>query len=284
VTPFEKFIARKTAEAQSADIAPFGAVRDGADASFTAVGNEWTRRMFDGAFYLSPARDDGIPSTSLVFVRSCEGNTVSSNPEELGGGKADKHLIYEGLSRVAADAVLAGAATMRGGNLVHSVWRRELVELRVALGLPRHPIQAVATLEGAPLEQGFLFNVPELPVIVLTVPHGAEAMRSALAARPWITPIVMDTPHDLPVALRRMSDRGIERVSCIGGRTLAGQLIDADLIQDLYLTTTPRSAGEPNTPFYAKPLSGREVVRKRGTGLDEGVVFQHIAIGRSVRP
>ena len=30
-------------------------------------------------------------------------------PSSLGGGDADKHLIYEGLSRVAADAVLAGA-------------------------------------------------------------------------------------------------------------------------------------------------------------------------------
>jgi hypothetical protein len=37
----------------------------------------------------------------------------------------DKHLIYEGLSRAAADAVLAGAATVRAGDIVFSVWHPE---------------------------------------------------------------------------------------------------------------------------------------------------------------
>jgi hypothetical protein len=59
---------------------------------------------------------------------------------------------------------------------------------------------------------------------------------------------------------------------------VAGQLIDAGLIQDLYLTTSAKAGGEPNTPLYSRPLEGREVVRKLGTGLDTGVVFQHLVI------
>ena len=38
------------------------------------------------------------------------------NPQTLGGGETDKHLIYEGLARVSADAVLAGSSTVRGGR------------------------------------------------------------------------------------------------------------------------------------------------------------------------
>ena len=83
----------------------------------------------------------------------------------LGGGETDKHLIYEGLSRVAADAVLAGAETIRGGDIVLSVWHPELVALRASLGLPRHPIQIVATLRGLELDAACMFNVPELPVV-----------------------------------------------------------------------------------------------------------------------
>lgn len=45
---------------------------------------------------------------SLVFVQSQDGNTGGADPASFGGGATDKHLIYEGLSRVAADAVLAG--------------------------------------------------------------------------------------------------------------------------------------------------------------------------------
>ena len=54
-------------------------------------------------------------------------------------------------------------------------------------------------------------------------------------------------------------------------------MLDAGLVQDVYLTTGTKDGGEPGTPFYDKPLHGREVVRKRGTGADEGVIFEHIA-------
>ena len=151
--------------------------------------------------------------------------------------------------------MLSGAATIRGGDLVFSVWHPELVALRASLGLLRHPMQIVATLEGIDLEDGLMFNVPELRVAVITVARGAEVMRDGLAARPWITPIVMNDAHDLAGAFGRLRRLGVRRVSCIGGRTIAGQLIDAGLIQDLYLTTSAQSGGEPNTPFYTAPLA-----------------------------
>jgi len=276
---FEAFAARKTAEAETAAIAPLATDLDRGDQSLAAIANDWTRRMFDGPFYASRAPAADLPSTNLVFVQSREGNTVAKDPSTLGGGEADKHLIYEGLSRVAADAVLGGAGTIRGGDIVLSVWRRELVDLRAALGLPRHPAQIVATLQGIPLDEGLIFNVPALRVVVITVARGAAAMHRAVAARPWISLLVMESPSDLPSAFRTLREQGVETLSCIGGRTLAGHLIDDRLVQDVYLTTAPRSGGEPNTPFHAKPLDAREVVRKRGTGSDEGVVFQHLLVG-----
>jgi riboflavin biosynthesis pyrimidine reductase len=213
-----------------------------------------------------------------VFVQSRDGVTVAENPTTLGGGEADKHLIYEGLSRVAADAVLAGAATLRGSELVLSVWHPELVALRASLGLRRHPAQIVATSRGFPLDDRLMFNEPGVRVLIITVAQAAAAMRDALAARPWITPIVMNDEQDLAGAFRQLRQHGIGRVSCIGGRTIAAQLLDASLIQDLYLTTSARSAGEPNTPFYSKPLKGETIVRKHGTGVDAGVVFEHIVL------
>ena len=281
IPSFEAFVARKTADAESAEIFPFVTERDDADSSLVAIGNGWTRRMFGGSFYLSPPRDDGLPSTSLVFVRSREGNTVAKDPSTLGGGEADKHVIYEGLSRVAADAVLSGAETIRGGKIVFSTWHPELVRLRASLGLPRHPVQIIATLRGLTFD-GLLFNEPSLRLVLLTVASCPDLMLTGLADRPWITPIVMPSAGDLAFGFRRLRERGIARLSCVGGRTLAAQLIDAGLIQDLYLTTSAKSAGEPNTPFYSKPLQGRDIVRTRGTGSDAGVTFEHVII--SERP
>ncbi|HYM25841.1 MAG TPA: dihydrofolate reductase family protein, partial [Vicinamibacterales bacterium] len=205
---------------------------------------------------------------SLVFVQSKDGNTGAKNPASLGGGQADAHLIYEGLSRVAADAVMAGAETIRGGNIVFSVWHPELVALRAMLGLPRHPTQIVATLRGLNFE-GLIFNVPEIPVLLLTVPTCTDLMLTELAERPWITPVVMPSSHDLPHALREVRQRGIARISCIGGRSLARQLLDTELVSDVYLTTSAKEGGEPNTPLPEKPdksIGGELVVRKHGTG------------------
>src|SRR5204863_68196 len=85
-------------------------------ANVRPIGSGWTRAAFDGAFYETPP--DGGGSLGVVFVRSRGGDTATRNPAALGGGTVDQHLIYEGLSRVAADAVVAGAGTLHadGGH------------------------------------------------------------------------------------------------------------------------------------------------------------------------
>jgi riboflavin biosynthesis pyrimidine reductase len=280
---FEAFVARKEADAARAVVSPFVTDVDGRPADVAVLGNAWSRHMFDGPFYVAPAPSPDLPAMSLVFVQSRDGNTGAADPSSLAGGEADKHLIYEGLSRVAADAVLAGAETVRNGNIVLSVWHPELVALRESLGQPRHPIQIVATLRGLGLD-GFLFNVPALRVVLLTVGACSDLMLTQLADRPWVTVVSMATAEDLPHGLRRLREMGVGRISCIGGRTLARQLIDARLIQDLYLTKSPKVGGEPGTPLYPGPLEGELIVRKRGTGPDEGVVFEHTRLTRPSSP
>ena len=271
---FERFVAKKEADAVRAQLWPLRTETDCHPPDAIAIGNDWTRRLFDGDFYVSPPPDSQLPSTSLVFVQSRDGNTGANDPSALGGGETDKHLIYEGLSRVAADAVLAGAQTIRGGRIVLSTWHPELVALRASLERPRHPIQIIATLRGMPFEDALILNVPDLRVVLLTIPSWLALMHHQLVPRPWITPVIMETPGDLAGAFRQLRTLGIERISCIGGRTLARQLIDAGLIQDLYLTTSANEGGEPDTPLYSTPIRAPIVVRKHGTGPDTGVVFE----------
>jgi riboflavin biosynthesis pyrimidine reductase len=261
---------------------PYTTAFDARPAGAIAIGNEWTRRLFDGDFYVSSPPDSTRPACSLVFVQSADGNTGAPNPSTLGGGETDKHVIYEGLSRVAADGVLAGAATARGG-MVFSVWHPEMVRLRASLGKPRHPVQILATVRGLDIDGGMLFNVPEIRVALLTVRAFAALMGDALSARPWITPIVMDEPGQLHEAFRQLRAMGVEIISCVGGRTLAAQLIDGGLVQDIYLTTAPAPGGEPDTPLYPGALDADLVVRKTGTGLEGGVVFDHVRLKPAVK-
>jgi riboflavin biosynthesis pyrimidine reductase len=279
-TRFEDVVRRKTREALAAELPPLQTMETGATNDLDTLGNLWTRRLFDGDFFISrpskATRD--IPVTGLVFVQSSDGNTGARNPSSLGGGETDKHLIYEGLSRVAANGVLAGAETIRGSSVIFTVWHPELVELRAAAGLPRHPIQIVATLGGLKFDKTLLLNVPELPVIVISTSTWVERMKEELAQRPWIRTIAMEQPDGLPGAFRRLRSMGIARISAVGGRTIGRAMIDAGLIQDLYLTTSPRPGGEPDTPLYPTPLEGTVAVRKRGTGIESGVVFEHLIL------
>jgi riboflavin biosynthesis pyrimidine reductase len=213
-------------------------------------------------------------------VQSRDLNTVADNPSTLGGGSTDKHLIYEGLSRIDADAVLAGAATARGDRMVFSVWHPELVRLRLERGHPRHPAQVIVSERGdLKFDRALIFQVPELPVFIVTTSATAATLRARLEDRPWIR--VIDTGRKLSLArgLRDLRAAGIRVVSAVGGRRTATALLKAGLVDELYLTTSAIDGGEPHTPYYEGPALPLElVVAKAGIGPEAGVRFEHCAV------
>jgi riboflavin biosynthesis pyrimidine reductase len=280
---FEEFAERKTRDAERAAIYRLVTTHEAPVArTLRAIGNDWTKRLYDGAFHLvEPPRQ--VPALSLVFVQSRDGNTGASNPVALGGGPTDLHLIYEGLSRVAAAAVMAGAATAAGPNVFFSVWHPELVALRMSreLSLPRHPAQIVVSADGrVDIDRGLLFNVPDVRVFVLAGARCRDRCAEGFARRPWITLVPLE-PGGLRGALERLrSDHRIDRISAIGGRSTASSLIDAGLVQDICLTTTARAGGEPNTPFYVggRPPRLETIVRKRGTDPAYPIAVAHCLV------
>jgi riboflavin biosynthesis pyrimidine reductase len=283
VTRFETYYQRREKEALSASLSGFYTIEDvSADYGLVTFGNAWTRRLFDGDFYRVRDGHPERPVISLVFVQSRGGNTVADNPATLGGGETDKHLVYEGLSRVDADGVLAGATTARSERMVFSVWHPELVELRQSLGHPRHPAQIVVTDVGdLPIERGLMFEEPTLPVYVITKSPVVAGLRARVRDRPWVEVIDGGDPVSLPAAMRDLQERGLRVISAIGGRSTATALLRDGLITDIYLTTSPIEAGEPNTPFYeGPPLNLSRVLLKGGKGPEDGVTFEHLLVGR----
>jgi riboflavin biosynthesis pyrimidine reductase len=276
---FQTFAERRTRAAIQAVIPPLVTIDDHSKRfGLRPLGSAWTRQHFDGDFYLFDPPPE-LPALSLVFVQSRNGNTVVPDPATLGGGPADFHLIYEGLSRVAADAVAAGAATV-GKKLLFSVWHPEIVALRQALGLPRHPAQVVVSRRGrVNIEDSLLFNIPDVPVFLVIGPDGGRTHEKALADRPWIT-VVPLTDDGLADAFRRLRhEHGLTRISVVGGRTVATSLVDEGLIQDLCLTTAAFDGGQPDTPFYAgdRAPALELIVRKQGTGT-AAITFNHFAV------
>ena len=281
MTRFETYCEHREKEAIEASLSGFYTIQDAsAGYDLVSLGSDWTRRLFDGDFYRVRERPGECPLTSLVFVQSRDGNTVADDPSTLGGGDTDKHLIYEGLSRVDADAVLAGAATARSASMVFSIWHPELVELRRSLGKPRHPAQVVVTASGnVPIERGLMFEEPTLPVYLVTRSPVAASLRAKLHDRPWVDVVDAGDPLSLPAAMRYLRRRGLHVISAIGGRRTATALLRDGLVTDVYLTTSPIEGGAPNTPFHERPrLNLSCVLHKGGKGLEDGVRFEHLHI------
>jgi riboflavin biosynthesis pyrimidine reductase len=215
-----------------------------------------------------------------VFVQSRDSNTAASDPTTLGGGETDKHLIYEGLSRVDVDAVMAGADTARGEDTVFSIWHPELVSLRLRLGHARHPAQVVVSGSGnLPVERGLMFTEPTLRVFIVTRSSSVAMMRNRLADQPWVEVIDSGEPLSLTIAMDCLHRRGLEVISAVGGRRTATALLREGLVSDLYLTTSPVAGGEPHTPLYEGPrLALSRVIAKAGQGREAGVRFEHFLV------
>jgi len=277
---FQHFAAHKTRDAATASIEWLSTVFDWRDGSrVQGVGNAWSRLHYGGDFGLvRPGRLQ--TAASLVFIQTKDGNTGGPNPGAFGGGATDRHLIYEGLSRVAADAVFAGAGSVHR-DAFFSVWHPELIALRASLGLRRHPAQIVVSKRGRVDVDALLFNVPDVPVFLIAGDECIARHESALRPRPWVRLIPID--DDLrPVFDGLRGEEGIQRVSAIGGRFTATRLVDAGLIQDIHLTTTSLEGGEPGTPWYAGAAPPRltAITSKQWDENGSRVVFEHCLISR----
>src|SRR5688500_11544106 len=87
---FAAFVAKKTTAAIQAAPAPYvtSLVTPPAE-HFQPIATPWSDAIFGGPFYVRDVADSILPTCSLVFVRSANGNTGAHNPALLGGGATD---------------------------------------------------------------------------------------------------------------------------------------------------------------------------------------------------
>jgi riboflavin biosynthesis pyrimidine reductase len=246
----------------------------------------WIDRVFGGAFYRSrEPRESDLPVVTLVFVQDRKGNvlTASGHPSELKGGPTDLHGIYEGLSRLDADAVAAGSKTVDAQGRIFSLWHPEWVALRRSLGKGLPPAQVIVAPQGQiDLDASWMFHLPDVPVFVITSSDGLKKWGDKARERPWIVTLDAGSPPDWRKALRVLKARGIEVLSLVGGPITATGAADQGVVTDLYLTTSAVTTGLSGTPWYRgeMPPPMDLVVRKAGQENEAGIVFEHFVFKR----
>jgi riboflavin biosynthesis pyrimidine reductase len=211
------------------------------------------QKAYDGDL-LVPLRPDR-PTVIANFVSTLDGVVAFDTDESSGGGEVsgffDPDRFIMGLLRSMADVVLVGAGTVRAspthewtGRHVHPGTAVLYGEWRDRLGLAAQPTTIVATARGNldPAHPGL--SAAAVPVILVTTPAGASRLAGAQLAPNARVEVAGTGPgvaaRDLVEAAR---SAGAVLILCEGGPHLIGDLLGAELLDELFLTIAPQIAG-----------------------------------------
>ena len=215
---------------------------------------------------------DERPTVIANFVSSVDG-VVALGPGEpnSGGGEisgfseADRYVMA--LLRTLADVIVIGAGTLRVGR--KQVWTAEHLQpslagafaaWRAELWLSDQPTTIVVSASGNvdPGHSGL--NAPNVPVIIVTTPGGAERL-SKLPLGPNVRVAAVGDEKHVPAGalLEVIRGTGARLALCEGGPHLFGEILRARLVDELFLTVAPQVVGRDATDHRL--------------GLVEGAIF-----------
>jgi riboflavin-specific deaminase-like protein len=181
---------------------------------------------------LAPA---GRPYLGLNMVSSLDGKaTVDWRTKGL-SSDLDRRLFH-GL-RTQVDAVMIGAGTVRTERYGRMAKSDELRDRREAEGLARNPLAVVVSGRLDLPADLPLLHEPEQRVVIAT---GSDATLPGLAAQVEY----LRSGDDLPLLMTHLHDRhGVRSILCEGGPTLNSFLLAAGLVDELFLTLSPKLVG-----------------------------------------
>jgi riboflavin biosynthesis pyrimidine reductase len=188
---------------------------------------------------LDPAgADPGTrPHVTLNMISSLDGRATLAGRTAALGNPGDRQLFH-GL-RARADAVMAGAQTMRIERYGPIVRNPELVALRAARGLAPQPL-AVTVSRSLSLD-------PDLPILADPGSHLVVLTPSEGELAPCAARVSYLRGPETGRLLERLRDEfGVRRLVTEGGPTLNAELLRSRLIDELFLSTAPLLLGGPD--------------------------------------
>jgi riboflavin biosynthesis pyrimidine reductase len=204
-----------------------------------------------------PSQPPLRPRVLLNMVATADGRATLGGRSGPLSGPADRALFH-GL-RAAVDAVLAGAGTVRAeryGRIIPDPARRALRRER---GLSEEPLACIVSgrLE---LDADIpLLGEPDARVAILTA--SAAGLPATAAHVDYVRTRGEDGLLDLPAGLKALAERfAVSVLLCEGGPHLSCQLLADGLVDELFLTVSPKLAGgEPAGGEALRILAGGEL-------------------------
>lgn len=191
------------------------------------------------------------PLTTVILAMSADGKIadVTRSPARF-SSQADRLHLEKQVAL--ADGVLFGAGTLAAYGTTLSVSNPELLQLRKQRGVPPQPVQIVCS-RLAELDPQLRFFRQQVPRWLLTTESGAKRWQEPLSpvVESFERIVVAQTSAqriDWIDAFQKLTQLGLERLGVMGGGKLVASLLEADLIDELWLTVSPLIIGGATAP------------------------------------
>jgi riboflavin biosynthesis pyrimidine reductase len=177
------------------------------------------------------------------FISSLDGAATVDGTSGGLGGPGDRALFR--LMRELADVVVVGAGTVRTENYSGAQLSVSARQDRQARGQAEVPPIAIVTRSGQLDRDIKVFTHTEVPPLILTCASAVHDTTDRVGGLAEVLDCSGADPDgvDIAVALTTLAARGLPRVLTEGGPSLLGTFIEADLLDDLCLTTAPVVVG-----------------------------------------
>jgi riboflavin biosynthesis pyrimidine reductase len=195
------------------------------------------------------------PRVMVNMASTADGRATIGGLSGAISGRADRELFHA--LRAPVDAVMAGAGTMRAERYGRIIREQSDRSLRAERGLSEEPLACIVSASLALPPDLPLLAEPDARVVVLT-PSDASLPDSG--ARVDYVRAQRDGLLDLRSAFTELRRRfGVGLLLCEGGPHLNSQLLAAGLVDELFLSLSPKLVGgEPSSDEALRILAGEE--------------------------
>jgi 5-amino-6-(5-phosphoribosylamino)uracil reductase len=211
------------------------------------------------------------PSLRLSFVSSADGAATVDGRSGGLGSPADRRILA--LLRDLCDVILVGAGTARVESYGPSPSNEARQARRAALGLSPVPRMALISNRLDIDPAGPLF-ADGADTIVIT--HAGAPTERLCDVAELI--VAGDSAVDLRLAVAELARRGLTRVHCEGGPSLAGSLLSADVVDELCLTLSPLLAGGSAGRIVKSAATQAKRLELRHVLEEDGALFLRYAL------
>jgi 2,5-diamino-6-(ribosylamino)-4(3H)-pyrimidinone 5'-phosphate reductase len=195
------------------------------------------------------AKTSSRPHVSINVAVSADGKISTYRREKFSlGSKEDRHLMD--VLRARADAVIVGSRTVALDGWAIRVRNADIRRKRVAKGRSPHPLNVVLTTRLDLPSKCQFFEHPRTEKLIVTtsLAPASRIRRFEKLAEVAVLPSKAIRPAK---ALEELRKRGCRNVLLEGGGELDFSFFKENLVDELYITITPRILGGRQAPTPA---------------------------------